>query len=191
MPIKGGYLLLAGGGIVIAWSGIRGKSWSSVLQALIQGRDPRSLADLNAIHGAPAPSGSAPGPGTITGPVSGSERAVWLAMLASMGAPPTPANVRSMVAWRTKESPWNNQPPDGAQFTHNPLNTTFDGGATGTVNSAGVKIYPNWVAGIRATVATLNGYPQILGRLRSGKGLCGWSSDEFLTWSGNGYSSVC
>lgn len=113
-------------------------------------------------------------------------------MLAAAGAPPTPANIRSLVAWRTHESPWNSSPPDGANYTHNPLNTTYSKGSTGVVNGVGVRIYPNWVVGIRATVATWQGYPAILAALKSGKGVCGGGfGSEFMQWSGNGYSSVC
>jgi cell wall-associated NlpC family hydrolase len=42
VPIKGGYLIAAGGGAILLWSGIRGKSWSSVLRAVVTGKDPRT-----------------------------------------------------------------------------------------------------------------------------------------------------
>lgn len=51
MPIKGGYLLLAGGGAVIAWSGLRGKSWSTVLQGLIKGNNPQNAPTVDPITG--------------------------------------------------------------------------------------------------------------------------------------------
>jgi hypothetical protein len=130
----------------------------------------------------------------IQGPANASEKAFWTAVLAGIGAPPTSQNINSLTAWRTKESPWNAQPPDGALYTHNPLNTTMPGfGATGNVNSVGVKIYPTPADGVAATVATLHGYPSILMALRSGRGLCGNPSlaGDFSKWSGGGYSSVC
>lgn len=40
MPVKGGYLALTGGGILLAYSGLRGKSWSTALHDLLSGRDP-------------------------------------------------------------------------------------------------------------------------------------------------------
>lgn len=114
-------------------------------------------------------------------------------MIVSAGGLPTPSLIRSLEAWRQHESPWNNQPPDGAEYTHNPLNTTDSNGATGSVNSVGVKIYPNWTVGIRATVATWeNGfYPNINNAIKAGRPLCGDSfADEFSKWSGS-YTSVC
>lgn len=126
-------------------------------------------------------------------PSNATEKAFWTAVLKSLGAPANDANIKSLTAWRQKESPWNAQGPDGAQYTNNPLNTTLStSNVVGSVNSVGVKRYNTTTAGVAATVQTLlGGYPQIVARLKSGQGLCGWSSGEFSTWSGGGYSSVC
>lgn len=43
MPIKGGYLLAAGGGAILIWSGFRGKSVSGSLRDVISGRNPQTL----------------------------------------------------------------------------------------------------------------------------------------------------
>jgi cell wall-associated NlpC family hydrolase len=40
MPIKGGYLLAAGGGAILLWSGFKGKKWSETLRNLISGKNP-------------------------------------------------------------------------------------------------------------------------------------------------------
>jgi hypothetical protein len=182
---------VAGLGGIVAWSGLKGKSWSQVIQTLIKGRSPKDLPQAEAITGAPADNTTS-GPGQVTQPVSAKETAVWSAMIISAGGIPKPALIRSLVAWRGHESPWDKNPPDGALYTHNPLNTTYDHGSIGSVNSVGVKIYPNWTVGIRATVATWSGYPKINAAIRAGRPLCGPGfSDEFLKWSGNGYSSVC
>jgi hypothetical protein len=202
VPVKGTYLAIAGGGAILLWSGLRGKGWSTVLRDVIAGKNPAQAPSQNAIAGTPASAFSSTsnqsfagtGGGQLLNPVapSASETAVMTAICAALGAPPTKANLLSLSAWRQHECPWNAQPPDGAQYTHNPFNTTLATGSTGTVNSVGVRIYPNWAVGIAATVATINGgYPIIKSRLRSGAGLCGLVSVEFSQWSGNGYDSVC
>ena len=51
MPVKAGYLLLAGGGAVFVWSGIKGKSVSGVFRTLIGGDKPSSAPNTNSIMG--------------------------------------------------------------------------------------------------------------------------------------------
>lgn len=78
MPAKPSYLLLAGGGAILLWSGLKGKSVTSVAHALIGGQDPASASQANAISGLAAPPGTAGAtastPG-VTGPVSSSNSA--------------------------------------------------------------------------------------------------------------------
>lgn len=50
MPIKGGYLALAGVGGVLMWSGIKGKSWSQVLRTVLNGQKPEQAPDTYGIH---------------------------------------------------------------------------------------------------------------------------------------------
>lgn len=190
MPVKGSYLLLAGGAGILVWSGLRGKSWSQVLRTLISGKPPSATLDAYTIQGAPAVTANLPG---VSGPSGPGENAFWIAVLASLLAPPTPANINSLISWRTHECPWNNQPPDGAGYTHNPLNTTLNMPGAVSINSVGVKKYPDALIGIAATRMTLSsGYPGIVAALRSGRGLCGSGlAGEFSKWSGGGYSSVC
>jgi cell wall-associated NlpC family hydrolase len=71
MPIKGGYLLAAGGGAILLWSGIRGKRWSDVLRSVVAGKDPRTTLSAYTIQTSPAAyaTGSS-GSGGV--PVSGS-----------------------------------------------------------------------------------------------------------------------
>lgn len=192
---KGIYYTVAAIGGVMIWSGIRGYSILKAAQNIIQGKNPNDgqVNDFPVGGSSSNSGGSGSSGGAGPTPTSGSERAVYVALLAYMKCPPSTANIHSLTAWRTKESPWNNSPPDGAQYTHNPLNTTENGpGVIGEVNSVGVKRYDNWADGIKNTGDTItNGsYPQILSRLRSGQGLCGFTSQEFVTWSG-AYSSVC
>lgn len=49
MPVKGSYLAIAGIGAVFLWSGLRGKSVSQVLRAILSGQNPASLSSVNAI----------------------------------------------------------------------------------------------------------------------------------------------
>jgi len=42
VPAKGTYLAIAGIGGILLWSGLKGKSWSSVLRQVISGKDPLS-----------------------------------------------------------------------------------------------------------------------------------------------------
>lgn len=131
------------------------------------------------------PARPAPPPGVPQHP---SEAAVIRAVLSRLGAPLTAANVHSMEAWYAHEnSAW----PPAASF--NPWNSTMPAPGATIFNSVGVRNYVNWGQGVGRTAATLNNgnYPNIVARLRYGQGLCGWSSQEFGTWSGGGYFGVC
>lgn len=133
-------------------------------------------------HSPPAPS---PQP-------ANSSCAQWAASILSMiGAPANGTNENSLCTWTVKEDPWNAYGPDGAEYTHNPLNVVDAAGAVGYVNSIGVGIYPDWATGNADTVSLLDGFPDIIGRLKAGLGLCGWYSASFSAWSGGGYSEVC
>jgi peptidoglycan DL-endopeptidase CwlO len=50
MPAKGGYLLVAGGGAILLWSGLRGKSWSVVIRDLVSGQNPDKAPAANPIN---------------------------------------------------------------------------------------------------------------------------------------------
>lgn len=178
-------------GAVLVWSGLKGARVSASLKSLISGQPP-SGANAEPVG---TPAGSAGGVGSSeTGVLSGappanaSETAWIVAMLAALGAPPTPANLASLKNWIARETPW---PPVSA---NNPLNTTQPAAGSHPVNSVGVQAYPSAATGINATVITLeNGnYPAIVAALRAGKGLAGsgpWNA-ELSKWSGGGYDSV-
>jgi peptidoglycan DL-endopeptidase CwlO len=65
MPVKPSYLLLAGGGAVIAYSGLRGKSVSSAFRDVIAGQSPKDALAANSIVGGSA--GNAGGGMTFSG----------------------------------------------------------------------------------------------------------------------------
>lgn len=53
MPAKGMYLLAAGGGAVLLWSGLKGKKWSETLRNIISGKNPAITATSYPITTAP------------------------------------------------------------------------------------------------------------------------------------------
>lgn len=98
------------------------------------------------------------------------------AVLKGLGAPTSAENEQSLIAWSLQE---------GSGGTYNPLNTTLSAdGAEGSINSAGVKNYPNWADGVAATVATLQSsdYSSIVSDLKGGKGISQSASGELSTW---------
>lgn len=91
----------------------------------------------------------------------------WRVALArTLGVPTTEANLRFLQGWQQREGGHTN---NSARF--NWLNTTQNApGATGSINSVGVKAFDNFQHGIQATASTLrNGrYDDILRGLASG-----------------------
>jgi len=184
-------------GLILAWSGIENVSIQSVVKSFVSGKLPAAGPAVTYATPAQASESSSDGAGgtgnsaPVVAPVNASETAWIVALLASIGAPPTKVNINSIAGWIQHESSWNASPPDGAQYTNNPLNTTEPGFGGTSINSVGVKRYPTVAQGIGATVAAMeNGdYSDILAALRSGKGLTG-SYAGLSTWSGGGYSSI-
>ena len=101
-------------------------------------------------------------------------------------APRNASVLRALAAWEWCEKIHGGT---GAWQWDNPLNTTEPGfGATGSANSAGVKIYPTQAEGVAAVVATMtNGfYPDIVAALRAGNGAGAVAqSGEIATWGTN------
>jgi cell wall-associated NlpC family hydrolase len=42
MPVKGSYLAIAGGGLIMLYSGIKGTRWTDTLRSIIAGKDPKT-----------------------------------------------------------------------------------------------------------------------------------------------------
>jgi len=179
-------------GALLIVSGVKGWGVSQSLRSVLSGKKPAgtNVAPISGdVTGAAGPGGNT---APVAGPVNASETAWISALLLAIAAPPTSANINSIAGWIQHETSWDDSAPDGALYTRNPLNTTEPGfGATGSVNSVGVKIYPTLAQGLGATVAALtNGdYGDILAALRSGKGLTG-TYQGLSTWSGGGYDSI-
>lgn len=203
MPVKPSYLILAGAGAIVAYSGLAGKGIGGAVRSVLGGQSPSTAAvatdalitsspDANTGAGTGAGESDA---GPLTTPTGPGETAWFTALLVRLAAPPTAADLTSLHNWRTRESSWNATPPDGATYTHNPLNTTLRTSASiGSINSVGVQRYATAVGGINATASTLTGgYPSIVSALRRGVGLATGDAgvaSELSKWSGGGYSSV-
>jgi Lysozyme like domain len=109
MPVKGGYLALVGGGALLVWSGLKGKSWSTVLRDIAQGRKPSAALTAYTIPGTPAnaaPGGIASGGPPPAAPSSGIwNTATLTALWVSAGGPPGAA--RNAVCHAMQESSGN------------------------------------------------------------------------------------
>lgn len=87
------------------------------------------------------------------------------AMLTTADLPHTRCNLAAVTSWeRAEGGNWANT------AKANPLNTTMPEPGSWVVNSDGVRAYPSWRTGLRATVATLrNGrYSGVLAALHAG-----------------------
>jgi hypothetical protein len=92
MASKAVPLIIAGGGAIMLWSAIEGKSWSSVLRNVISGKSPASAPNVNAVTTSAAPLASTPaGSSSISAtgqtPVAntGSNQAILQATAAKFG----------------------------------------------------------------------------------------------------------
>lgn len=128
-------------------------------------------------------------------PISASE-AAWIgSFLWWIKAPDNLNTVETMTGWIAHESPWDSNPPDGAMFTWNPINTTLPGYGSDSVvpKTPNVRIYPTENLGVQATASTFEEpqYATLLQNMRWSIGLCGQSYPALKVWSGNGYDKVC
>ena len=110
-----------------------------------------------------------------------------LAILGGLGIPPTGTNVNLLVAWSYCEKP---HTAGGAWQWNNPLNTTQPAPGAVSVNSDGVKSYPDQQTGAAACAQTIqNGlYPTLLAGLQQSNADLFFSAPgELSTW-GTGWS---
>lgn len=180
------YAGLAAGGVFL-WSALYDKSILGTLRDLLQGKKPVPGSVGASMFASQSGVGSGASSVTAVAPAGPGATANAIAILKSLGAPLTHANINSLVNWQARE---------GANTYNNPLNTTLPtSGSVGVFNSQGVQEYGTPREGIAATVATLLGgnFNSIVQALKSGIGLGGnlpGVAGELLTWSGGGYSSV-
>src|SRR5215831_6402056 len=57
MPIKGTYLAIAGGGLIMVYSGLKGTRWTDTLRNIIAGKDPKATLTAYRIQAAPLTGG--------------------------------------------------------------------------------------------------------------------------------------
>jgi len=123
MPVKAGYLIAAGGGVILLWSGIKGKAWSGTVRNLITGKQPQITTTAYAITSSPAAFSSTGGTGSPTLPnlgVGGSaakNKAIGAALATAYGWGPGTSNWNSLVQLWNGESGWDNHarnPSSGA-----------------------------------------------------------------------------
>jgi hypothetical protein len=71
MPVKGGYLLATGGGALLLWSGLKGKSWSQTFRTVLAGKDPGTILTAYPISPGTPGTPSPPGGDGVPGPAGG------------------------------------------------------------------------------------------------------------------------
>lgn len=116
-------------------------------------------------------------------------------LLNQIDAPVTDANLQFLSNWNKQEG---NLSGKSGLGINNPLNTTLDFGGGASVNSVGVKFYPDLQTGVDAIAQTLkNGastysYQNVIDALKTGDPFTyqGDLATPLKHWSGNGYSSI-
>jgi len=115
MAVKGSYLAVAGGGMILIWSGLRGKQWSDVLRQVIAGKKPETSLTAYQITGTPANVNTSGGavPGTKFGRTL-TQAAIGTLWVAAGGDPHT-ASVASCIGMHESGGrTWVTSPnPDG------------------------------------------------------------------------------
>jgi resuscitation-promoting factor RpfB len=122
MPVKGSYLLVAGGGAIVLWSGIRGHKWSSVLRDIISGKQLPTSPELGITSSAASATGGgasagATGASTAAGGSKAKNLAIGGTLATVYGWGPGTTNWKALVALWDQESEWNNHaknPTSGA-----------------------------------------------------------------------------
>ena len=126
MAVRPGLLLLAGAGGVVLWSGIKGKSVTSVFRQLIGGDPPTTATNANPIVQTSPTSGgseSSSAPAGDTGAQTGSaatNQATARVLVTAMGYPQWAVGTQwnDLVSLWNQESGWN-------QFAQNPQSGAY------------------------------------------------------------------
>lgn len=112
MPVKGSYLMLAAGGSILLWSGLKGKSWSAVLRNVVSGQNPANAPVANPITGATASSFAGEIAAATGNTGAGNKTAAANQAIAKVLAAPygwsTGQEWADLVSLWNKESDWSN-----------------------------------------------------------------------------------
>lgn len=146
MPVKASYLAIAGIGGIFLWSGLKGKSVSSVLRNLIAGNQPGTASSANTIQGFGSGTSGASGtvPASTVSPAAvGSYKAYALALLTARGWAGQWSSFSSIV--NAEDGSWNPkaQNPSGAFGIAQALGHGTAGTA-GTVDGVTINEYGNF-----------------------------------------------
>lgn len=120
MPVKGGYLIIAAGGGILLWSGIKGHNWSTVLRDVLSGTPVPKTQELAITSSSAATDGSAPVSSNISGAIGGSvtkNKAIAVPLASAYGWGPGTSNWTNLGQLWTRESGWDNRaknPTSGA-----------------------------------------------------------------------------
>jgi hypothetical protein len=161
-------------------------------------QQPASAQPTHSSQPPPAESGGlTPQPTAQNQTPTGANQKAWSeAILTSLGAPLTSANIVSIGYWMQNEA---GSPPSGIVGANNPINVSQPccGGVPIQDDGDGVTFlqsYPTVADGVEAITQYLNrgNYTQILADLKAGVGLMSDSSlaSEISLYSGGGYSTI-
>jgi hypothetical protein len=117
MPVKGGYLAIAGAGGLFLWSAVKGKSVTSAFRALVGGQSPATASSANAVT---SPDGSGGGGAAGSGPVSNPSQYQAYAFSLFPGYGWGADQQQPLVQLWTRESNWDPTAYNPGSHTTNP-----------------------------------------------------------------------
>jgi hypothetical protein len=178
MPVKGSYLLLAGIGGVVVWSGVKGKGISSALRQVLQGKNPASATASNPIMGASYAYGygsyaaeiaGATGAPAATG--NAAQNQATAKVLALTYGWSTGQNWTDLVLLWDRESGWN-------QYADNPTSGAY--GIPQALPPTKMPAGAQQSGGSSASLQIAWGLSYILGRY--GSPTAAWAHEEQFGW---------
>lgn len=171
--ISGAGIAVVLGGVILAYSGITGKSVSKSFRALLAGQSPATTPQTNPISGQTG-TDSAVGTQNLTsnqivlGSGGQTYNSIFSSILQGLGKPVTQGNLNALTSVVQTEGKNSYNNPFNVEW-HPGDNTAWKG--IGNFNSVGVQEYASPQAGVNATVAFLqqnSHWSQFLSALSTG-----------------------